>query len=292
MSAIDSLRAVLVAVIWGVAFVVTKYALRELSPALLAALRFAVAAVPVLVLPRPAISWRLLVAMSLTLFLGQFMAQFVGIARGVPPGLAAVIVQSQALFTVALAALALGERPRPGQIAGMAIACVGFAMIAATVGLDFPASAFIIILGSPLSFALGNLLLRRAGPVRMGDLVAWLALVPPLPLLLLAGVEEGPVRMGQALAGLSAGTVASVLFLGIVATSLAYRLWGDLLNRYSAAAVVPYALLVPVVGALASALTFGEHFGPLRLGGMIVVVAGIGLSTLFGRPRPALAVPS
>ena len=50
---------------------------------------------------------------GLTLFLGQFLLQFFGIALGMPPGLAAIVVQTQALFTILFAALALGERP-PG----------------------------------------------------------------------------------------------------------------------------------------------------------------------------------
>lgn len=56
---------------------------------------------------------------------------------------------------------------------------------------------------------------------------------------------------------------------------LAYALWGGLLRRYPAATVAPFALLIPFVAAGASSLAFGERFGPLRLAGMALVLAGL-----------------
>src|SRR5689334_5906748 len=90
--------ALLVAVIWGVAFVITRIGLDAFTAPQLVALRFLIAAAPALLLPRPALPWRALVPVGLTLFAGQFLFQFFGIAGGMPPGLASVIVQTQALF--------------------------------------------------------------------------------------------------------------------------------------------------------------------------------------------------
>src|ERR1700748_3521564 len=153
--------AVLVAFIWGLAFVASRIALDEFSPELMTTLRFAIAAVPCLFVRKPDVSWRLLVAISSTLFLGQFLAQSWAISHGVPVGLASVIVQSQALFTVSFAALAFREIPTRLQIAGIGIAMIGLLMICGTVGFDFSAGAFAVLLISPVSFAIGNLLLRR-----------------------------------------------------------------------------------------------------------------------------------
>ena len=60
---------------------------------------------------RPKVSWRVLAAISFTLFLGQFLAQAFAIAHGVPVGLSSVIVQSQALFTIGFAALLVPRAP-------------------------------------------------------------------------------------------------------------------------------------------------------------------------------------
>jgi O-acetylserine/cysteine efflux transporter len=148
-------------VLWGVAFVATRIGLDELSPPQLAAARFLIAAAPVLVVARPPAPWSALVPVGLTLFAGQFLFQFFGIAAGMPPGLASIVVQSQALFTIALAILFLRERPTRPQLGGLLVGLAGLVAIGLTVGSDLSAAALALTLGSPLSFAVGNLLLKR-----------------------------------------------------------------------------------------------------------------------------------
>jgi O-acetylserine/cysteine efflux transporter len=281
----DVCLAVLVAVIWGLGFVATRWALDELSPALMTTMRFAIAALPCLFVRRPNVPWTTLIAISSTLFFGQFLAQSWGIAHGVPVGLVSVIVQSQALFTVSFAALAFREIPTRLQMTGIGIAMIGLLMICGTVGFDFSAGAFAVLLISPVSFAIGNLLLRRARDVPMFDLFAWLCLVPPLPLLALALVVDGPQATWHSLWHLSPTGWISMLFIGAISTCFAYWLWGRLLRDYTAAQVVPFALLVPFVGAAASSVVFGETFGPLRLAGMITVIGGVAIMLLSKRPQ-------
>ncbi|MGL5168227.1 MAG: EamA family transporter [Afipia sp.] len=285
MKPADIFLALCVAVVWGLGFVASKLVLRELSPTLLTALRFGIAAVPCLFLRRPNVPWSTLILISATLFFGQFMAQSYGMAHNVPAGLTAVIVQSQALFTVVFAALAFREIPTRAQVIGISIAAIGLLMICGTVGFDFTVGTFAVLMISPVCFAIGNLLLRRAKDVPMFDLFSWLCLLPAPPLLALALVTDGPQETWHALSNMSLVGVASMLAIGAISTSLAYWAWGHLLRSYTAAQVVPFALLVPFVGAAASTLVFGETFGPLRLAGMLTVVAGIALMLLLGRNR-------
>jgi O-acetylserine/cysteine efflux transporter len=281
----DIFLATLVAVIWGLAFVASRLALDELPPTLMTTMRFAIAALPCLFVRKPDVSWPLLIAISFTLFLGQFLAQAFGIAHGVPVGLASVIVQSQALFTVAFAVIVFGEVPTRAQIVGIGIAAIGLLMICGTVGYDFSVSAFAVLMISPVVFAVGNLLLRRARDVPMFDLFAWLCLVAALPLVPLTLIADGPQPAWHALLNMSPTGIVSILAIGAVSTSIAYWLWGRLLRDHTAAQVVPFALLVPFVGAAASSIVFGERFGPLRLAGMIVVIVGIAIMLLCGRAR-------
>jgi O-acetylserine/cysteine efflux transporter len=287
MKPADVFIAVLVAVIWGLAFVASRMALDELQPELMTALRFSIAAIPCLFVRRPDVPWPLLIAISLSLFLGQFLAQAFAIAHGVPVGLSSVIVQSQALFTLAFAALLFRELPSRRQAAGIAIATTGLLMICGTVGYDFSVAAFAVLMISPVSFAIGNLLLRGAQGARMFDLFAWLCLAAAVPLFALALASNGPQPVWHALTHMSLPGFACMVFLGGVSTSIAYWLWGRLLRDYPAAQVVPFALLVPFVGSAASSLAFGETFGPLRLAGMLTVVGGIAVMLLTRRP-PAL----
>ncbi len=285
MKPADVFLAVLVAVIWGLAFVASRIALDEFSPELMTALRFAIAALPCLLVPRPKVSWPILISISFTLFLGQFLAQAYGIAHGVPVGLSSVIVQSQALFTIGFAAIAFRELPTARQTAGIVIAAIGLLMICGTVGYDFSVGAFAVLMICPISFAIGNLLLRRAQGVRMFDLFAWLCLVAAIPLFALTLLVHGPEATWHALWHMSLTGLVCMLCLGGISTCIAYWLWGRLLRDYTAAQVVPFALLVPFVGAAASSIVFGERFGPLRLSGMVIVVCGIAIMLLSKRPQ-------
>ncbi len=281
----DILLAIGIAVTWGLGFVASRLALNELSPALMTATRFGIAALPCLFVPRPNVPWSILISISATLFFGQFLAQSYGIANNVPVGLTSVIVQSQALFTVAFAALAFREIPTRVQVIGITVATLGLLMICFTVGYDFTVGTFAILMISPISFAIGNLLLRRARGAPMFELFSWLCLISAVPLYALSAATEGISGIWQALSHMSLKGAVSIVAIGAISTSIAYRAWGGLLRDYTAAQVVPFALLVPFIGAASSAVVFGETFGPLRLAGMLTVVLGIAIMVLLSRSR-------
>lgn len=292
MKPVDIAIAVGVAMVWGFGFIVSRLALYELSPVVMTAARFSIAAVPCLFLRRPNVPWPLLLAASFSLFMGQFLAQAYGISHGVPVGLLSVIVQSQALFTIAFAALAFHEIPTRVQIAGISVATLGLLMICGTVGYDFSLTAFAVVMTCPLTFAIGNLLVRKAGKAPMFELFSWLSLLSAIPLVVLVPLTEGVEPALQSLRNMSLTGWISILTIGAITTSLAYWLWGRLLRDYPAAQVVPFALLVPFIGSASSAIVFGERFGPLRLAGMITVVAGIAIMLLYGRSKTLPQAPT
>jgi O-acetylserine/cysteine efflux transporter len=158
-------------------------------------------------------------------------------------------------------------------------------MICGTVGYDFSVAAFAIIMICPISFAIGNLLLRQARGAPMFDLFAWLCLTAAIPLSVLTLVSNGPVPTWYALTHMSLTGLVCMLGLGGISTSIAYWLWGRLLRDHPAAQVVPFALLVPFVGSAASSIVFGEKFGTLRLAGMLTVIGGIAIMLFSKRPQ-------
>ena len=280
MTARDMALAALTSVIWGLAFVAIKFGLESFSAPELTALRFVIACLPALFLPRPAISWPLLVLIGSTLFTGQFLLLFFAYTAGMPPGLASVTQQMQAFFTVLLAALFLREIPTLRQSIGMTVALGGLGLIALTIGGDLTLPGLALAIGGAFSWAVGNVLVRRVGNVPMLPLMAWLSLVPPLPALLVSALHDERLPLWGALAAASWSSIAAAVYLGAVATSLAYVLWGSLLARYPAAMVAPFALLAPATGVIASALIFGELFGPLRYLGMALILAGLAIVVL------------
>jgi O-acetylserine/cysteine efflux transporter len=280
MKPADAALAVLTSVIWGLAFVATKLALESFSPPQLTALRFLIACLPALLLPRPRIGWPLLILIGLTLFTGQFLLLFFAFTNGLPPGVASVTQQMQAFFTVGLAAVFLGDVPTVRQGAGMAVALVGLILIGLTVDGELSVLGLTLAMGGALSWAAGNVLVKRIGDTPMFALVAWLSLVPPIPALAVAAVyDQDPFLISQ-LRAASWTSLAAALYLGAIATTLAYAIWGRLLARYPTALVAPFALIAPCVGVAGSALVFGEVFGAIRSLGMLLILAGLAVVVL------------
>jgi O-acetylserine/cysteine efflux transporter len=273
--------ALLLALCWGFNFVVIKVALGDVPPLLLAALRFGLAALPCLVLPRPALSWRVLVAVAATIYVGQFGLLFPAMAVGMPPGLASIGLQVQAFITILFAAIAIGERPTPRQLAGGAIAFLGLVLIATTVGANgVTLAGFLLLLGAACSWAAGNVLLRRARNVDLLALVSWASLIACGPLFLLSLVFEGPARIGAAFVHLDWLATGAVLYIAFVSTSFGFGAWGYLMSIYPAAVAAPFSLLVPVFGTVSAALILGETFGLARLAGMALILAGLAVVAL------------
>ncbi len=109
-----------VVLVWGVNFVAVRIALDVLPPLLLCAIRFTLAALPlVFFLPKPDAPFKFILAYGLLTFAVQFGLLFTGIYLGISPGLAGVILQVQVFFSMALATTFLGERLRAfGDYAG------------------------------------------------------------------------------------------------------------------------------------------------------------------------------
>ncbi|MFK0209490.1 EamA family transporter [Agrobacterium sp. NPDC090283] len=271
-----TLLAFLVAAIWGINFTIIQIGLGSFPPLLLAALRFMIAAIPALFLPRPAVPWPKFVAIGTTLFLGQFALLFTSMAFGMPAGLASVVLQSQAFLTILLASIVLREKPTPRQVAGSVIAFTGLTIIAGTIGsTGFSVTGLVLCLGAALCWAVGNISLRGAGKVDMLAMVVWLSLIPPLPLLGLSMLLDGPASIGSALSQVRLSGVSAVLYLSVLSTILCFAIWGHLLKRYPAATVAPFSLLVPLFGAASAAIVLGERFEVVRLAGMVAVLVGL-----------------
>jgi O-acetylserine/cysteine efflux transporter len=290
MKSRDILLAVLTSVLWGLSFIATRYGIDEFTPAQLTVLRFAVAALPALVLPRPQVPWHMLLAAGGFWFLLQFLLFFWSFHEGMPPGVASVAQQASAPFTVLLAALLLREIPSRRQLAGMTVCFAGLALIGLSAGADLPLPALLLTLGAALSWSCGNIVIKRMPLVPVVALTAWMALVAPLPALLLTYLLGDPSLI-DAVASASWRSLLSVIYLGTLSTGIAYAAWGYLLARYPAAIVTPFALLVPCTGILASAIVFGETYPPLRYSGIALVMLGIAIIVLRGRapltPPPA-----
>ena len=281
----DLLLILTVIVVWGVNFAVIKVGVADVPPLLLGGLRFLLAAFPaVLFLRAPKVPLRLYILYGMTISVGQFSLLFTAIHMGMPTGLASLVLQSQAFFTMVFAAFWLKEQWRANQLAGLVLAAGGLVLIGSAHGLSMPLAGFMLTIGAAAMWACGNIVTRavgRYGPMNQLAFVVWASLVPPLPLLLLSAWLEGPQAMATALTHFSGTAFAALAYLAWAATLFGYGVWTALLSRYPANRIAPFSLLVPVVGLTTGWLVFGEVLKPVHFAGGALLMAGLFVN-LFG----------
>lgn len=288
------LLAVLVSVVWGLNFIAIHESLEYFPPLFLVGLRFLVIAVPtVLLVPRPAVPVRWLVGYGLGFGTLQFIGLYLGMTAGFPTGLASLVLQSSAPFTVVLGAVLLRERLSPARVAGIAVAVAGLALV----GVDRAAATswgpFLLVVLGGLGWAFGNLASRLAAAPNPLHLTLWMSVVPPLPMFALSLVAEGPDRIGDALTG-SLTAAAGPAWLGlaytvVAGTILGSGIWVWLMARHPAGLVAPFSMLVPVTGLLAGWALLGETPTWLALLGGVLVIGGVLAASVRRRQRPSTA---
>jgi O-acetylserine/cysteine efflux transporter len=274
MAARDILLGVFTALIWGLNFVVIKVGLSAFPPLLFSALRFSLAAVPaVFFIDRRQIPWRVILEVGVVLGVIKYSLLFSAMKVGMPAGLSSLVLQSQVLFTMLLAAVFLGDKPSRSQKIGISLAFGGIALIACSRAEGVSSAGFALVMGAALAWAVANLLIKRAGKFDAFRLMVWMSLIPPLPLFFLSSIFE----RGQLAAISSMGVkgLFAIIYTGLIATVMAFGIWGRLLRRYSVNLVTPFALLVPVSGMGFSALLLHERSSWLVGLAALMVLAGL-----------------
>jgi O-acetylserine/cysteine efflux transporter len=273
-----------VVAIWGSNFAVIKLGLAQLPPLLFAALRFTLAALPlVFILPRPAVSWRNLAGYGLAIGLGQFGFLFVAMTRFISPGLASLLMQAQAFFTIGLAMWLAHERLRPFQIVAALAAALGVVVIMFHADAHTTPLGVLLALAGALCWGIGNTVSRTAGKVNMLAYVAWSSLFAAPPLFALSLLFEGWPRIAASVTHADWEAWAALIWQSAGNSIFGYGTWGWLLARYPAASVSPFSLGAPIFGMAAAALWLGEPMPPWKWYAAALVLAGLAISVLWPR---------
>jgi len=290
MSPRDTLSALLAAFVWGFTFIAIKFGVGEAPPMLLTALRFAFAAFPaVFFIKPPRAEPGLVVLYGLLIGVGQFGLLFLAFGFGMPVGLASVVVQMQAFFTILIAWAFLKEHPTRIQAIATAITFIGISTIGAARLGHTAFLPFALTLAASACWAAGNVVGKLAGRIDALSLTVWSSLVAPLPMFALS-LYFDPGRTMPSLLHPTWLLVACVAVISYGGTLLGFGVWSRLLMRYPAAMVAPFALLVPIVGMVAGRLIFAEQISVIELAGALLVMAGLSFNVLGDRlmaPRRA-----
>ncbi|HEY0524489.1 MAG TPA: EamA family transporter [Stellaceae bacterium] len=284
----DIAAAVVVAALWGLNFPVMKLGLGELPPMLLMALRFTLVALllcPFRRLPREKLGAILL--LSITLGSLHFSLMFSGVA-GIDAATAALLAQSQVPFATMLAAIFLKDRLTVRAAIGMAVAAAGLVLIVGEPRFTRDdAVPICLVLVASFVWAVGNVQIKRLGAVDSFAANGWIAFFAAPQLLILSLLlERDHVAV---LRNASWVAYAAVAYAAIAITIGSYALWYRLMRRYPVSTVMPFTLLVPVFGVLASMAMLGNRMSWQGMLGGVATLLGVAVIVLRRhRPQPPL----
>ncbi len=307
MSARTGGLAALVAVIWGLCFVLIQSALPSPAPLLLAGLRAVIGggvlASWAVLTRRPARGWRsaagsvrlsslrsglpstqVLIVLALANAAVAFGAMYLAAGRA-EAAVASILAGGQPVVLAAAGWAIFGERTSARTVAGLAVAMAGVVVVATTSSGTTSAEGVALALLATAAPAAGTVVMRRLGS--SVDLL----ITTSVQFLLGGAVLLAVSALVEPWAGLSwsAAAVVGLLVLGVLGTGVAYVVWFWLLGRTSLLQLGTALFLVPVVGVVAGILT-GDRPAPVELAGIVAVLLGIGVVSLRGSSSPAFEV--
>jgi O-acetylserine/cysteine efflux transporter len=283
MSIRDICLAFLVVMIWGLNFSIIKIGLEELPPILFSALRFALVALPaVFFVPFPKTSIWNVVGVGVFLGVLKFGCLFVAMKSDASAGLSSLLLQAQVFFTIGFSVLFYKEHITKSQLLGVIIASLGFSLFFVNAGQNITYVGLILILLAAFFWSISNLIMKKIKDVNLLHFMVWVCLIPPLPLLFLSYVTESsdPVSI---ILSTSLNTWIALVYVSLVSTLVAFAIWGKLLKSYSSIKVAPFALLIPVIGIIASNIILDERLSLIEYAGGILIMLGLVFCVLGGK---------
>lgn len=279
----------LVQFIWGVNFVAAKIGLAHFESLFFLALRFSLVALlllPFVGLPKRKL--KQLIPLSVTMGAMHFGLIFLGM-RYLDAATSSIAVQLQVPFAAMLAAFFFGETLGWRRILGMVVAFAGVVLIAGeprfSGGNLWPLLA---VVGAALVWATGNVQVKALGDsFDAVELNGYIALLAAPQLLLLSFLIEGN-QWPQVLEIAWQGW-AALLFQSIVVAIFSYIIWYNLMRRYPVNMVMPFTLLLPMIGVISGHLILDEVVTWQMILGGIATVAGVAIVVIR---RPAVVAPS
>jgi drug/metabolite transporter (DMT)-like permease len=288
----------LVALIWGINFSVTKSAFPTFPPLAFTGVRFVLASALLLVLtrrlegseplPRGALPRLVLLGVvGNTLYQLGFIS---GLARTTASNSALILASMPSVVAFIAAGLRL-EPVRPRVMGGVLVATVGVVLVVAARGTGFGRATLagdLLTVAAVLCWA-GYTLALRLLPTGVSSLrITLVTTVAGAPGLVLAGLPEIARMDWSAVGSVGWGALAYSTVLSLV---VAYLIWNRSVQVVGPSRTVVYMCLTPLFAVAAAAVLLGERPRPLQGIGALLIISGVVLTRLGGREEAESIVP-
>lgn len=278
MPLFDWMLALITIFVWGMNFLVSKLALFDMPPLMFGFLRFLLVAFPaVFFIKFPKAPWKTVLAYGFTINFLQFSFMLSSIAFGLPAGLASLLMQTQAFFTVVLSALYFREKVPLGILIAFLIAAVGVILIieGANVKTALPLAGLLSVLAAAFFWSTGNITIKMMPNVDMISLVVWGGLFS-LPAFAIASyIFEGPEHIIYGYQHMTYKAWIGIMYGAYISTFVGYVIWGKLLSRRPVSLIAPLTLLIPIIGFASNTIAFDEHFTWVQWSGSACVLLAL-----------------
>ncbi|HHH0661353.1 TPA: EamA family transporter [Yersinia enterocolitica] len=283
MKLTDFLIALLSTAIWGVNFSIIKLGLITADPLILAGIRFTLCALPaVFFIKKPDTSWRYIIGYGLLFGIGLWGIVNLGIKAGVSAGIASLVLQFGAFFTMVLGAFLFHENLSKYQYIGIIVALLGLTSIIFISDGSVTFIGLALVLCGAVVWGLVSIIIKKSDTKKVFSFLVWSSLFSPIPLFILSYLFNGPSGFTELAIHFNTTTLFSILFQVYPNTLFAYWVWNSLLTKYPVSVVAPLSLLVPIFGMLGSVMIFNESIPSGKIIAMVFIISGL-IIGLYGK---------
>jgi drug/metabolite transporter (DMT)-like permease len=289
----------LVVLIWGLNFTVTKLAFREFPPLAFTAVRFGLSSLCILLVLRwvegtigvPRGAW---VPLTLLGIIGNSAYQILfvlGLERTTATNSSLVLASMPALVA-AFGAMSATEHLSQNGKRGLALASLGVILVVAAQGVEFSARTLTgdaLTVAAVICWAVFTVGIRRLDfPMSPLAITAWTTILGT-PVLVAAGL---PDMLAMNWAATSIGGWGGVLYSSLLSLIFAYVLWNRSIRVVGSNRTAIFACVTPLVATGTAVLVLGERPAPAQLAGGALVLVGVLLSQRAASPPAPPGEPS
>lgn len=285
------LYLIVVFIIWGSLYAVSKYAMAEIPPFTVLLFRYLIGAAalffPVRKIGFPQIQkghFKYFLGIGVLGYTVSIGLQLIG-TKMMDASLASLISSMNPVAMIVMAAVFLREKLTVQKAASLIVSISGVYVILGGGRGSVRASGAAALIGAVLLWSAASILIRKISgdydPVLTAFYGMLIAILFTLPASL-AELHDNPCTF-------TVPGVLSLIYLGVVCTALAHTLWNKSLSMLDAGTCSMFFPLQPLTSAVMGILFLGEKITANYMAGAVLISAGIVTSLVRFKSRKSFA---